>query len=336
MNVLITGGAGFIGSELGKFLLSHGYNVILLDNLEYGYRDNFNDNILLEKNFILADIRDSNFFSYLENIDIIFHFAGISALPECESHPYKAFDVNTAAVSNVLNAARIKGVKRIIFASTSAVYENNDSTHFHNENDEVIPNLIYATSKYCAEKVCRSYSQNYDMDIVICRFFNVYGPHQDFKRKYPPFTSYIVKEALTSNIPTIYNLKDCKRDYIYIDDLMEYLLRILQSNKHYHAEIFNLASGNAFSAIEIANKVYQILNKEFIYKTANPLDFWNKYENLFNCKNNLNKKRVEKEVFKHCLGDNTKIIEEFNYTPKITLQDGLSNIIEYQQKLLQV
>ena len=109
-----------------------------------------------------------------------------------------------------------------------------------------------------------------------------------------------------------------------------------QNQDFYLEEQQNRIEERITEAIEIANKVYQILNKEFIYKTANPLDFWNKYENLFNCKNNLNKKRVEKEVFKHCLGDNTKIIEEFNYTPKITLQDGLSNIIEYQQKLLQV
>ena len=150
MNILITGGAGFIGSELGKFLLSQGHNVKLLDNLEYGYRDNFEDNETLKNNFILADVRDADFGKYLEDIDIVYHFAGISALPECESHPYKAFDVNTAATANVLNAVRRSNVKRVIFASTSAIYENNPSDEIHKETDSVHPNLIYATTKFCS------------------------------------------------------------------------------------------------------------------------------------------------------------------------------------------
>ena len=193
MNILITGGAGFIGSELGKFLVTQGHNVKILDNLEYGYKDNFEDNEILKNNFIKADIRNNDFEKYLKDVDVLYHFAGISALPECESNPYKAFDVNTSGVANVLNACRNSEVKKIIFASTSAVYENNCHNDYHKETDIVCPNLIYATSKYCAEQICKSYAQNYDMDIIICRFFNVFGPHQDFRRKYPPFTSYIIK-----------------------------------------------------------------------------------------------------------------------------------------------
>lgn len=331
MKILITGGAGFIGSELGKFLLKKGEEPILLDNLEYGYRDNFEDNEYLKNNFILADIRDKDFVKYLKDVDVVVHFAGISALPECESHPEKAFDVNTTGVANVLNAIRSSDVKKFIFASTSAVYENNPKNEIHSESDIVKPNLIYATTKYCSEQICRSYAENYDMDITICRFFNVFGPHQDFKRKYPPFTSFLIREALANRIPTIFNTTDVKRDYIYVEDLMNYLYLMITSDKKYKAEIFNLATGNAYSAMEIAQTIYKILGKEFEYKQGESKNFWDKYTELFDKKYNLSKSRVEKEVFKHCLGNGSKVQKEFNYLPKMNLIDGLREIVEYQK-----
>ena len=252
-------------------------------------------------------------------------------MPECESNPYKAFDVNTAGVANVLNACRNSKVKKIIFASTSAVYENNCNNETHKEEDTVCPNLIYATTKYCAEQICKSYAQNYDMDIIICRFFNVFGPHQDFKRKYPPFTSYIIKEAINNNIPTIYNIEDCKRDYIYISDLMQYLYKMATTNKKYCAEIFNLATSNAYNALEIAEQVYQNLGRKFTYNTAQANNFWDKYAELFDKNYNLNKERVKQEVFKHCIGDGSKVSQEFDYIPKTSLKDGLAQIINYQK-----
>lgn len=331
MNILITGGAGFIGSELGKFLLTQGHSVKILDTLEYGYRDNFEDNETLKNNFIQADVRDADFAKYLEDIDIVYHFAGISALPECESHPYKAFDINTNGTVNVLNAIRHSKVKRLIFASTSAVYENNNNNEVHKEDDIVKPNLVYATTKYCAEQVCRAYAQNYGMDIVICRFFNVFGPHQDFKRKYPPFTSFLIREALAGRKPTIYNTEDCKRDYIYVYDLMQYLYRMGISENKYSADIFNLATGKAYSAMEIAETIYKALGKSLDYEKGEPLKFWDKYEELFNANYNLKKERVKQEVFKHCLGDGSKVRKEFNYEAKTDLLDGLKAIIEYQK-----
>lgn len=334
MNILITGGAGFIGSEFAKFLLLKGNEVKILDNLEYGYRDNFEDNEYLNRNFILDDIRNENFIKYLKNIDVVIHLAGISALPECESNPTKAVDINITGFTNVLNACRESNVKKIIFSSTSAIYENNNPNDIYKEDMIVYPNLIYATTKYMAEQICKSYSQNYDMDIIICRFFNIYGPHQDFKRKYPPFTSYLIKEIINGVKPTIFNTSNVKRDYIYVEDLMEYMYKMINSDKKYNSEIFNLCSGEGYSALEIASLIFKILNKNMEYNIGDPNKFWDKYEELFNKNYNLNRKRIEKEVFKNSIGSNIKAVKEFNYTPKITMQDGIEKIVKYQSEFI--
>ena len=149
VNVLITGGAGFIGSELGKFLVKRGHVVRLLDNLEYGYRANFEDNSHLKGSFILRDVRPPWDAAMLKDVDVVFHLAGISSLPECEINPGKAFDVNCTAVASLLSACRMSHVKRFIFASTSAVYENESSHGPFSEELRVAPNLVYATTKYC-------------------------------------------------------------------------------------------------------------------------------------------------------------------------------------------
>jgi nucleoside-diphosphate-sugar epimerase len=333
MNILITGGAGFIGSELGKHLITFGHSVKILDNLEYGYRDNFQDNTLLAKNFILADVRSTDIHKHLIDIDIIFHFAGISSLPECETNPTKALEVNTTAVANILNACRSSKIKKFIFASTSAVYENNTPNAPFNESDIVNPDLIYATSKYCAEQLCKSYANNYGMDITICRFFNVYGPHQDFKRKHPPFTSYLIREALLGRTPMIFNTFDHKRDYIYVHDLLILLTHIMNGKNKHQADIFNLSSGKGYSALEIAQETFKALGREIVFTKGDPLAFWDKYEDLFSHDYPLNNNRVQKEVFKHCIGDNTKIIKEFGYTPKHKLTDGIKEIIAYQKNM---
>lgn len=333
MKCLITGGAGFIGSELGKFLLSKGHEVILLDNLEYGYKDNFEDVPELSKNFVLEDIRSNGFNKHLKGVDVVYHFAGISSLPECESNPSKAYEVNTAGTANILSAVRESNVRRVIFASTSAVYENSTTPNVkHKEDEKVSPNLVYSTSKYCAEQICRSYSENYGMDIIICRFFNVFGPHQDFKRKYPPFTSYLIREIVNNRTPVIYNTAPVKRDYIYVDDLMEYLFRMGKSTSTYRADIFNLASGAAVSTLEILATVYDLLGRVKEYKEGDPLKFWDKYSELFNKTFNLDRDRVKREVFKNCLGDPQKVRNEFNYIPKRTLRDGMMEIVNFQRK----
>lgn len=202
--IVITGGAGFIGSQLGYALDKEGHKVILLDNMSYGQLDNIIINGKSFGEFVGMDIRSPKLKQVMKDVDIVFHFAGIAPLPDCQEDPFEAISVNVAGTANVLNAARINGVKKVIFSSTSAIYENN--TKFPSqEEDETSPYLIYSTSKKQAEMLCYSFFKSYGLNVSILRFFNVYGAHQDMKRKHPPLVGYIIRELLYNRVPILHS-----------------------------------------------------------------------------------------------------------------------------------
>lgn len=328
--ILITGAAGFIGSELAKHLSKNAnYDLTLVDNLSYGYLENLKNHSVINK-FNLMDIRSKEFLAIVPEFDYIFHLAGISSLPECEANPKLALDVNTVGVANILQALRgAKKSTRLIFASTSAVYENTNNMIL-SEGDKCEPNLIYAQSKYFAESLVKSYNENYGIQTMICRFFNVYGPHQDYRRKHPPFTSYLIKEVLAHNTPTLYNLGAAKRDYIYISDLLNYLNLLIEIEDFSDVGIVNLCSGSAYSAMEILQTLESILATKIDFNPGDPNDFWIKYADLFNKMNNLNAHRIRNEVNKNAIGNSQKIRQLTNYLPKTDLRIGLKMIIDYQ------
>ncbi len=330
MKIAVTGAAGFLGSELAKYFKKQGAELILIDNMEYGYEDNLSDYPGLLDSLIVDDIRNDSVIQRLLDVEVVFHFAGISSLPECESNPVKAIDVNTTSVARILSGLRkSQKLRRFIFASTSAVYENNADS-IMTEDMPVAPNLIYATTKLCAEHICRSYAQNYGMDIAVCRFFNVFGPHQDYLRPQPPFTSYLIREISAGRRPLVYNTSDVKRDYIYADDLIFFLEAVMRHSGKMCAEIYNLCSGQGYSALEILETIYKTMGKEPVFDRGDPGKYWDKYPVLFSGVHNLSNKRIEKEVFKDCIGSNAKISALTGLRCTVDLVEGLRHIANYQ------
>jgi UDP-glucose 4-epimerase len=329
--VVITGGAGFIGSQLGHKLHNEGYEVILVDDMSFGYPDNLTIEGKTFGMFIKADIRTKEIYDILKNTDTVFHFAGISALPVCQEDPYYAMEVNVAGTANVLEAARLNNVRRVIFASTSAIYENNTSFPVK-ETDAVNPNLIYSCSKQQSEILCKSYFKTYGLEVVIIRFFNVYGPHQDFKRVSPPLTSYLIKCFLQGKQPMLHSSGTQKRDYVYVDDLNR-LNTLCMTHPNAPGNTFNAASGNSYSVLEI----YDVLSKAFgtdikpAFQAADK--FWDRYPKLFEGTRPFPKQLLEKEVNKFSLGDTSHTLEKIGWKAEVSLQEGMNKTALYAKQL---
>ena len=325
MKILITGGAGFVGSQLGQHFHRRGAEVVLLDNLSFGHVDN----LLLDGRpfgrFICADVRDRDLACHCAGVDTIVHLAGIAALPVCQEDPGTAYEVNTAAVANVLEAARRSGVRRVVFASTSAVYENNRADAFA-EDTAISPNLVYASTKAAAESICDSFAQNYGMDIIICRFFNVYGPHQDVLRTSPPFTSYVARELVQGRAPRLFNKSPVQRDYVYVDDVVDLLTRMIEADGHFAADRYNVCSGRGFSVPELYALFQQVSGRAIEPVWDDPERYWNAYPVLFEGDRPLSRERIVKEVYKQAIGDPRKAQQRFGWTARMDIKDGIAAV----------
>ncbi len=310
--------------------------MILLDSMTFGHLDNLIISGHTFGRLVVEDIRTplAKISALMEDVHTVFHFAAVAALPTCQSNPSLAYDVNVSGTANILEAARRAKVKRIIFASTSAIYEAtvmDPSRDAFREDDPVAPNLIYSMTKDAAEKVCQAYSTNYGMDIIIVRFFNIYGPHQDFKRLSPPFTSYLATELAHNRTPTLFNSSTTAlRDYVYSADLISLLTAMLQkTGKKYDAEVFNACSGEGHSAPKIFEIMNEHTGKVIEPRYGEPEKFWSQYPELVQEPYPLNPRRIAKEVYKMSLGDPLKTQREFGWRAKTGMREGLGEVWKY-------
>jgi nucleoside-diphosphate-sugar epimerase len=332
MKVLITGGAGFVGSQLGLHLHKQGDDVRLLDNMAYGHLDNLLDDGKSFGRFICADVRE-DIMAHCDGVDTLFHLAGIAALPVCQQDPGGAYANNTGAVGNLLELARRAGVRRVIFSSTSAVYENSGDGPFA-EDAAIAPDLTYACTKAAAEQLCDSYAANYGMDIIICRFFNVYGPHQDVLRTSPPFTSYLSREFVLGRSPRVFNWTDARRDYVYVDDVVDLLVKMRDADGTFAAERFNICSGQGFTVPEIYDHFRAVSGRDIEPVREDPERYWDAYSTLFEGTHALSRKRITKEVFKNAIGDPAKAKERFGWVAKTDMSDGIAAVYEDAKRRL--
>lgn len=331
---MITGGAGFVGSQLGQHLHRRGDEVLLLDNMSSGHLDN----LLLDGRpfgrFICADVRDTDLQARFDGVEVVVHLAGVAALAVCQQDPLEAYAVNTAAVGNVLEAARRAGVRRVIFSSTSAVYENSQADVF-SEEEPIRPDLVYASTKAAAELVCESYARNYGMDVVVCRFFNVYGPHQDVLRTSPPFTSYVARELVFNRRPRLFNKSDARRDYVYVDDVVDLLVRMMEADERFDAERFNVCSGQGYSVPELYALFREASGRDIDAVYDDPERYWNAYPALFEGRNPLSRERIVKEVYKQAIGNPAKAQQRFGWTAKTDIRDGIAAVYADSRRRLE-
>ena len=332
MNILITGAAGFIGSQLAYKFIKENHNVTLIDNMSYGHKDNLMfDDIDLTTNLIEIDIRDRRSLEALfadMNFDYVYNIAGIAPLPDCQSDPCEAIDVNVNGFVNILELSRTFGVKTVIQASTNAMYEN--CTKFPtSEDDFPLPTLIYPNTKYCAERFAQSYCDTYGMNVCCVRFANVYGPHVDCLRKQPPFVGYLIRELYYDRTPVFHSNGKQSRDYVYVDDLTD-LLEKVQSCKGF--DTVNCSNNKSYSVRDIYDIAQNIMNKHIPAEYVDSSNYWKKYPELYIGSYSIKPEVLDHEVNKYSLCDNTHGFTKYNWKPKIGIEEGMKRMIEYTVK----
>jgi UDP-glucose 4-epimerase len=338
MKILVTGAAGGIGSTISYELFCLGHEIILVDNFRNGYKENLYFDGVSFGEFFELDINSDDFHDLIDQKrpDIILHFAAVTSLPDCEVNYRECIRVNVEGTSSVLGASAKFGVKRVIFASTSAVYENTKfNPNGFNEREVCDPRLFYSLSKKMSEELCITFRENYGLDVVILRFFNVFGPKQDIHRKHPPVINYIVRELINGRSPVLHSDGSQTRDYVYISDVINLVTKTLDSDfdssENY---IFNVSSGKGISLSEIVEEIKksnsEFKNTDVIYRESNKL--WDVYPELFSGEKPLKRTIIEKETNKKSLGDNSLAKRILGWSPSSSNKES----IIYTSKTIQI
>lgn len=301
MSVLVTGGAGFIGSHTVEALIRKGYEVKVLDNLKTGKIVNLK-NILDKIKLIKGDIRDENVLSIaIKNSEYIIHLAAIVSVDEAINNPLEAFEVNAFATLKLLELARILEVEKIVYASSTAVYGEPISFPI-NENHPTNPKNPYGASKLAGESLMTSFGETYGIETISLRYFNVYGP----RMQAGPYAGVISKfiEAARRNKPLlIYGDGNQTRDFIHVHDVVKANILALESKEK---GVYNIGTGVETRIIELAKLIIELTKSKSVIKYTKPRsgDIYRSVADIRKAKNKL------------------------GWKPQITLREGLTKLIQ--------
>lgn len=256
--VMVTGGAGFIGSTLVRELISQGAQVVVLDNFYSGSESNLTD-VLDKIKIIRGDIRDSELQKMLvnEGIEYLFNLAAEPFIPRCYERPTRFFEINANGTLNVLMACKEAGVKRIVHYSSSEVY-GGAKTDKMDESHPTLPLSTYAVSKLASDRLCYTLHHEQEIPVVILRQFNVYGPRETHP--------YIIPELITqlnkSNKLKLGNIK-ASRDLTFVTDAAKASAELIKT-KEAEGEAINVGAGRDYTVEELANQIGKLMGHDSI------------------------------------------------------------------------
>ncbi len=268
MKYLITGGAGFIGSNIATHLVSKGDQVRILDNFSSGKRANLahlNDDVEV----IDGDIRDFwTVVKAVEGIDYVLHQAALPSVPRSVKNPQTSNAVNIDGTLNVLEASKNAGVKKFVMASASSVYGEAEELPKH---EVMVPSPLspYAVTKLTCEYYCRVYWNLYQFPTVALRYFNIFGPHQDPGSEYAAVVPKFITALMNGTAPTVFGDGEQSRDFTYIDNCIQANL-LAATNDEIVGDYFNVACGGQFTLNDLLNELRKIIGVDIKAKYAEP------------------------------------------------------------------
>jgi nucleoside-diphosphate-sugar epimerase len=252
---LITGVAGFIGSNLAERLVADGHRVVGLDNLAYGVIEQVPDRV----EFHELDVRDPATYRLYDGIDVVFHLAAKNCIADCQADPVDTFGINVHGTAHVLEAARWARVRKVVYAESSALYEG--VATLPTPESETSPVSFYALSKAAGRLVAQGYEGFFGLTTTALRYFCVYGPRQDYRRTIPPVMSAFILKLLRGERPVIYGSGEKRRDFVYVDDVNDFHL-LCAFDRRTDGMTYNVGSGVSHSVHEIFERIAGLLGSK--------------------------------------------------------------------------
>ena len=308
MKVLVTGGAGFIGSNLAERLVKDGHEVSIIDNLALGKEENFNEikeKITFYKKSINNDIK-----KIISGSEVVFHLAALPRVQFSIHNPIESNNANINGSLNLLKQCSDLGVKRFIFSSSSSVYGDQDSLPL---KEDMKPNPMspYALQKLTIEYYCKLFYDIYGLKTISLRYFNVYGPKQDKESTYSNLIPKFIGLIQKNEQPKIHGDGSQTRDFTYVNDVVSAnVAAMLSDNKKIFGEVFNIGAGNRVSVNEVAEKIVDLLNSKINPVHISPV--------------------VEP---KDTLADISKAKNLLEWQPKTNIDQGLEKTVYYFKSL---
>ena len=303
MKILVTGGLGFIGSNLARALQDMGHEVSVIDNLLLGTKENVKD-IKDKIQVIIGDVNKKEDLEKAGKPEIIFHMAASSSSPMFQEDLKGCYRNNIEGFINILEFARDSGTKKVIYASTSSIYGNNPTPL--REDDKVIPPNYYSITKLDTEYTAHIFAKANNIECIGFRFMSVYGPGEKAKGKFANLASQFLWEMMAGRQPILYGDGTQRRDFTHVDDIVQANILAMETNKKFESTIFNIGESKDYSLLELVEIINKVLGTDI--------------------KPSFIPNSIKGTYIYTQLGDLTKIKKELGYEPQVSLEDGIRRL----------
>jgi UDP-glucose 4-epimerase len=302
--ILVTGGAGFIGSNFCNIMVKKGHDIVAIDNLSLGKTSN----LIGDVKFVQGDVNNKEDLEKAgKDFEYIVHLAASSSAPMFIENMYHSYQNNVCGHVRVMQYAKEIGVKKMLFASTSSIYGNNPTPL--TEDQHVVPPNHYSVTKFAQEGAARCFNMAEELEIIAFRFMSIYGLHEEHKGSFANLVSQFIWMMKKGEEPTLYGDGTQERDFTNVKDVCQGIELAIQSDKRYGFNIFNIGTHKCINLVELVSIINKVMGTNIAPKLIpNP---------------------IKKGYINSQLADITKIETEFGYKPTIGLEEGIREIVDH-------